>query len=141
MIWTYQRRVKYYETDRMGVVHQSNYLRILEDARMDWIGEHVMNYHQMEVERKIIIPAVSATGHFVNFLRYDDLFEVAMELIQYTSVRIKFRYEVKNVETGELCYKGETEHCFVHDVTYKPLMLKREAPDLHALFLNAVTKD
>ena len=39
MSWEYNRRVKYYETDRMGVVHHSNYLRLLEDARMDWLGD------------------------------------------------------------------------------------------------------
>ena len=41
MSWEYNRRVKYYETDRMGVVHHSNYLRLLEDARMDWLGDNI----------------------------------------------------------------------------------------------------
>ena len=62
-MWEYRRRVRYYETDRMGVVHHSNYLRFLEDARMDWIRDHIINYSEME-KMGIIIPVVSATGNF-----------------------------------------------------------------------------
>ena len=74
-MWEYRRRVRYYETDRMGVVHHSNYLRFLEDARMDWIRDHIINYSEME-KMGIIIPVVSATGNFKSFLRYDDEFAV-----------------------------------------------------------------
>ncbi|MFR4798923.1 MAG: acyl-CoA thioesterase, partial [Lentihominibacter sp.] len=78
-MWEYRRRVRYYETDKMGVVHHSNYLRLIEDARMDWIGDHVMNYNDME-KMGVIIPVVNASGNFRAFLRYDDLFSVKMEL-------------------------------------------------------------
>ena len=71
MSWEYNRRVKYYETDRMGVVHHSNYLRLLEDARMDWLGENLITYSELE-RLGVIIPCVSASGNFLNYLRYDD---------------------------------------------------------------------
>ena len=47
-MWDYRRRVNYYETDRMGVVHHSNYLRLIEEARLAWIEQHVMRYSQIE---------------------------------------------------------------------------------------------
>ena len=90
-MWEYRRKVRYYETDRMGVVHHSNYLRLIEDARMDWIRDHVMNYNDME-KLGLIIPAVSASGNFKAFLRYDDEFSVTMKLVKFTGVRLEFTY-------------------------------------------------
>lgn len=141
-MWTYSRRVKYYETDRMGVVHHTNYLRFLEDARMDWIGEHLMNYHQME-ESGVIIPAASASGNFRSFLRYDDPFTVEMKLISYTGVRMTFSYRVVNSDTGVLCYEGETTHFFSTDgyrtgKEYSPISIKRSHPEWHEKLLALV---
>lgn len=139
MAWEYQRRVRYYETDRMGVVHHSNYLRLLEDARMDWIKEHVMNYNDME-KMGIIIPAVSASGNFKSFLRYDDLFSIAITLEQFTGVRMRFTYEVRNVETGELCYDGDSVHYFAMGEDYHPISVKRKFPEIYEKFLNQLEK-
>lgn len=136
-MWEYRRRVRYYETDRMGVVHHSNYLRLLEDARMDWIRDHVMNYNDME-KLGIIIPAVSATGNFKDFLRYDDLFAVRIRLVKFTGVRMCFEYEVYNAETGALCYDGESEHCFTAGEDYHPISVKRKYPEIYEAFKAAM---
>lgn len=137
MSWEYVRRVRYYETDRMGVVHHSNYLRLLEDARMDWIRDHIMNYNDME-KMGIIIPAVSASGNFKSFLRYDDAFSVTMKLDKFTGVRMHFTYEVRNKETGELCYDGESVHYFAMGEDYKPVSIKRKFPELYQKFRDMV---
>lgn len=142
MSWTYHRRVKYYETDRMGVVHHSNYLRFLEDARMDWLGANVMNYQEME-SLGIIIPAVSATEHFRAFLRFDEPFSVEVKLVEYTGVRFRFAYQIHQEETGLLCYEGETTHFFSTDgyrtgKEYSPMSIKRRFPALHGRFLSLV---
>lgn len=139
-MWEYKRRVRYYETDRMGVVHHSNYLRLLEDARMDWIRDHVMNYNDIE-KQGLIIPAVSATGNFREFLRYDDLFSVRVRLVKFTGVRMCFEYEVYNEETGVLCYDGDSQHCFVKDGSYEPVSVRRKFPDIYEGFKGAVEKD
>ncbi|MBQ0079133.1 MAG: acyl-CoA thioesterase [Eubacterium sp.] len=136
-MWTFERKVRYYETDRMGVVHQSNYMRILEDARMDWIDEHIMKYSDME-KMGIIVPAVSSLGNFKAFLRFDDHFTVSVKLVEYTGVRIKFVYEVRNIATGELCYDGYTTHCFTRDGDYKPIPIRRKFPEIHEKFLACV---
>ncbi|MCB6993781.1 acyl-CoA thioesterase [bacterium 210820-DFI.6.37] len=137
MSWEYSRRVRYYETDRMGVVHHSNYLRLLEDARMDWIRDHIMNYNDIE-KMGIIIPAVSASGNFKSFLRYDDAFSVKMKLDKFTGVRMHFTYEVRNKETGELCYDGESVHYFAIGEDYKPFSIKRKFPELYQKFKDMV---
>ena len=136
-MWEYRRKVRYYETDRMGVVHHSNYLRLLEDARMDWIRDHVMNYSDIE-KLGVIIPAVSAAGNFKAFLRYDDEFRVLVKLVKFTGVRMCFEYEIYNAETGELCYDGCSEHCFVADGDYSPLSIRRKFPEMYQAFREAV---
>ncbi len=132
-MWEYRRRVRYYETDRMGVVHHSNYLRLIEDARLDWVGEYIMNYNDME-KMGVIIPVVSATGNFKAFLRYDDPFSVRVRLTRFTGVRMCFSYELYNTETGELCYDGVSEHYFAADGDYRPISVKRKFPELYRAF-------
>ena len=137
MDWYYTRDVKYYETDRMGVMHHSNYLRILEDARMDWLRDNIMYYPDME-KMGIIIPAVYAMGHFKTFLRFG-IFNVHIKLVGYTGARIKFEYEVRNAASGTLCYSGETAHCFCtcdESGEYSPFSIKHRFPLLHEKFMN-----
>ena len=140
MSWTYQRRVKYYETDRMGVVHHSNYLRFLEDARMDWLNDNIMNYREIEA-LGIIIPCAAASEKFLAYLRYDEPFSVEVRLVQYTGVKIAFRYEIHNTDTGVLCYTGESTHFFSSDSQrtgkeYSPIAIKHKFPELHQKFLD-----
>ncbi len=131
-MWEYSRRVRYYETDRMGVVHHSNYLRIIEDARMEWMRANVMSYGEME-KLGIVIPAVSASEKFLSFLHFDDLFRVAVKLVKFTGVKLDFEYQIHNADTGKLCYEGESSH-FLSDGTkdYRPyLSFRKKFPEIY----------
>lgn len=136
-MWDYRRRVNYYETDRMGVVHHSNYLRLIEEARLAWIEQHVMRYSQIE-KMGIIIPAISASGKFKEYLRFDDMFAVKVMPKKFNGARFSFTYQIFNVENDKLCYEGESEHCFVADGSYKPISLKRKFPELCKVFEKAM---
>lgn len=133
MSWSFQRRVRYYETDRMGVVHHANYLRLIEDARMDWIDDNIMRYSDME-RMGIIIPAVSAAGNFKSYLHFDELFTITVRLVKFTGVRMEFEYEVHSEDTGELCYDGKTVHYFAADGDYKPFSVKKKYPEIYEAF-------
>ncbi len=126
--WIWHGKVRYYETDRMGVVHHANYLRILENARLDWLDAMGMCYSQME-KAGVIIPCVSATGRFLEFLRYDDHYQVAICLKSYSGVRLSFSYEIFNERTGRLSYQGESEHYFARDGDYLPVRLAKKLPE------------
>lgn len=144
MNWAFKRKVRYYETDRMGVVHHSNYLRILEDARMDWMDENVMKYSELE-KLGVIVPAVSASGNFRGFLHFDEHFTVYVRLVEYTGVRMKFSYEIYSDETGKLCYDGETSHYFSSDALktgkdYMPVSIKHKLPEVHEKLLSLLEK-
>ncbi len=139
MSWTYSRRVRYYETDRMGVVHHSNYLRFLEEARVDWFNQTVLPYRELEAIGAVM-PVIAARGNFKAFLRFDDPFSVETRLIFYNGVRMTVAYAVRNTDTGELCYEGETEHCFVSNPDYRPLPFKKKYPELHEKLLAVLEK-
>lgn len=123
----------------MGVCHHSNYLRILEDARIEWLDRNVMQYRDME-KMGIIIPAVKAAGEFKSFLRFGDKFKVFVHLVGYNGVRLCFSYEIYKSDTDILCYIGETEHYFAEETGYKPMTIKRKYPQLHEKFL-ALTEE
>lgn len=128
-MWSYSRDVNYYETDRMGVIHHSNYLRILEEARMAWMEENLIPYPEIE-NRGIIVPFTESNATFISFLRFGDTFRVDMELVRFTGLRMVFRYRVYNETTGELCHKAETVHYTTTREDYKPTSVKRTHPDL-----------
>ena len=128
-MWSFKRQVNYYETDRMGVVHHSNYLRYLEEARYVWMEEEGFPYPEFE-RQGVIIPCTEAKEHFLGFLRYGDEFSVHMELYRFTGLRMYFRYEVYNESTGELCLTAETVHYTTTKDDYKPTSIKRSHPEL-----------
>ena len=129
-MWSFKRQVNYYETDRMGVVHHSNYLRYLEEARYVWMEEMGLPYPEFE-KQGVIIPCTTATESFLGFLRYGDTFSVHMEMYKFTGLRMLFRYEVYNETTGELALKAETIHYTTSREDYKPTSIKRSHPELY----------
>jgi acyl-CoA thioester hydrolase len=129
-MWSFKRPVNYYETDRMGVVHHSNYLRYLEEARYVWMEDMNLPYPEFE-KQGVIIPCTKAEETFLNFLRYGDVFSVHMEMYKFTGLRMLFRYEVYNENTGELCLKAETIHYTTTREDYKPTSIKRSHPELY----------
>ena len=145
MSWQWKRKINYYETDRMGVVHHSNYLRILEEARFRWLSDNIIDYSDLE-QLGVIVPAVYANENFKTFLRFGETALVSMKLIKYTGVQLAFAYEIHNADTGALCLTAETGHCFTSDALktgreYMPISLKHKLPDIHAGMLEILERD
>lgn len=124
----------------MGVVHHSNYLRLLEDARMEWVEDNVIRYSELE-KMGVIIPFVESYGKFLSFLHFDDPFTVTVKLIKHEQVKFTFAYEIHNDNTGDLCYKGTTTHYYAADGEYKPISLKRKFPDLYEKMMSLVEEE
>ena len=133
----YERQVNYYETDQMGIVHHTNYLRYFEEARLDCMKRRGCDALELE-RRGIIIPNVDAYAKYLRLLRFEDRFSVIVKPANFTGVRMKFEYEVIK-DNGELCCTGFTTHCLV-GADMKPLILKHTHPDVYerltALFAN-----
>lgn len=128
----YIRRAFYYETDQMGVVHHTNYIRWFEEARIDLLRQHGVEYRDME-QRGIIIPVVDMQCSYLLSVHFDDVMEIHLTMTKYTGVRMCFRYEVRFQKDGRLAATGQSTHCFV-DRNGKPMGLKRVDPALHQIF-------
>ena len=132
----YEHRVHYYETDQMAIVHHSNYIRWLEEARTDHLAQLGLSYKAME-EMGIIIPVTEVSCKYLVSAKYDDVVTIQPILTQYTRVRMSYRYEIRMKETGQLAATGTSSHCFV-DTAHRPMSLKRKYPELHQMLTDLV---
>lgn len=127
-ITPYRRKVNYYETDRMNIVHHSNYIRYFEEARLDYLSQTVFNYGMLENEG-YISPVLSCGCTYKAMARFGDTLVIKTSLTSVANVRYSFAYTVINEKTGELVAQGETSHCFL-DQNGKIVSLKRIHPEL-----------
>lgn len=128
----YKRRVFYYETDKMGIMHHSNYIRIFEEARVDFLRQAGMPFEEIEA-RGILMPVLGVACEFKRPLRFDEEFEVKMDITKFNGVSLHVNYLITNCTTGELCAVGNSSHCFT-DESLKPIRIKRPHPDIYAIF-------
>lgn len=129
----YERKVNYYETDSMKIVHHSNYIRYMEESRTNSLSKIGLPYSKME-EEGILIPVLSVSCEYKRPARYEDIILIDVKVKEYTGVKLIMEYEITNKETGELLLTGESKHCFT-DVNLKPLSLKKAKPDMHEMFV------
>jgi len=113
-------RVRYAETDQMGVVYHGNYAQYFEMGRVEWLRNLGLSYKFME-ENGIMLPVVSLTLNYKKPARYDDLLTVRTILKKQESVKIEFDYEIYN-EAGELLTIGNSVLVFVDMKTGRPVV-------------------
>ncbi len=128
----YERKINYYETDRMGIVHHSNYIRFLEESRCYLLDEIGMSFDYIE-QNGITIPVLGVNCEYKNHVTYGDSILVDVFVKEYNGVRLKMGYEIKNKETGKLVLTGETKHCFT-DKNLRPINLKKYSEKFHNEF-------
>lgn len=119
-IYQFQVRVRYAETDQMGVVYHGNYAQYFEMGRVEWLRNLGVSYKWME-ENGIMLPVVSLSMNYKKPARYDDLLTVKTIFKSQTSVKIEFDYEIYN-EQGELLTIGNSVLVFVDMKTGRPIL-------------------
>lgn len=137
MIFEYHRHVNYYETDMMGIVHHSNYIRWFEEARIEFLRARDLDYKRMEDEG-IQIPVVSVSCSYKNPAEFDDNVTIKTSLKKYNGIVAEIEYKVYRDSDSVLLVTGESSHCFVDKSTFKPVSLKRERPDMHEKFMKVL---
>ncbi len=128
----YSRKVHYYETDQMAIVHHTNYIRMFEEARLDMMEQCGMPYDEIE-RLGIIIPVVDAYAKYHSSLKYGDELEVEVKVRKFNGIRLIYDYRVYIKGTGELSATGYTSHCFLVDGL--PVNVKRRYPRLYEKFI------
>lgn len=129
----YERKINYYETDAMQIVHHSNYIRFMEESRTYALAQIGLPYAKME-EEGVLIPVLGVNCQYKHPARYEDIILVDVKVKEYTGVKIIMEYRIINKETEDLILTGETKHCFT-DVNLKPISLKKSRPDMHEMLL------
>ena len=132
----YEHHVKYYETDQMHIVHHSNYIRWMEEARMDMMEQMGFGYDKME-ELEIISPVLSVNCEYKSMVRFGDTVVISAKVVYYNGVKLKMVYEMTDKKTGELRAVAQSSHCFL-TMSGKPLTLKRSYPELDTKFFTLV---
>lgn len=132
MGFTFERKVNYYETDKMGVVHHSNYIRYMEEARCAWLENIDMPFDTLE-ENGITIPVLGVNCDYKYHATFGDTILINTFAKEYSGVRMTIGYEITDKKTGRLCLTGETKHCFT-DKNLKPVNLKKYNQEFSSKF-------
>jgi acyl-CoA thioester hydrolase len=114
-----QIRVRYGETDQMGVVYHGNYALYLEMGRIEWLRKLGISYRTME-ENGIMLPVVSLNINFKKSARYDDVINVKTQLKNIPTAKIEFEYEITN-DTGQILTTASTTLVFIDMNTNRPV--------------------
>jgi acyl-CoA thioester hydrolase len=117
---TIQVRVRYSETDQMGVVYHGNYLPYFEVGRVEWLRNQGISYKELE-EKGIALPIVNININYKKPARYDDLLSIKTSFVSQSSVKITFECEIFN-EANELLTTATFLLVFVDLKTGKPTL-------------------
>jgi acyl-CoA thioester hydrolase len=112
-------RVRYGETDQMGVVYHGNYPQYLEMGRVEWLRSLGNSYKEME-ENGCMLPVISLSISYKKPAVYDELLTVTTRLKKIPTVRIEFEFEIHS-ENGDLIATAEVQLAFINMVSRKPM--------------------
>ena len=132
MEFTFERKINYYETDRMGIVHHSNYIRYMEEARCAWLENIGIPFTLLE-ENGITIPVLGVNVTYKHHVTFGETIIIKIFIKEYNSVRMTVGYEITNKENGQVVLNGETQHCFTNK-ELRPISLKKYNPDFNNKF-------
>ncbi len=120
MSFKYERKINYYETDRMGVVHHSNYIRFLEEARSRWMEELNIPMEKLENEG-FTIPTLEVDCKYKHHVTSGDIIVIEPYISEFNGIRMTVNYNVTN------------KNCFT-DRTLRPINMKKKNIEIYNIF-------
>ena len=128
----YKHKVHYYETDKMGIVHHSNYIRWMEEARVDFLEKIDWSYDQLE-KVGLVSPVLSLNIDYKHPTYFSDIVSIDVEILELKMSKMRVGYKMTN-EEGEVVAKCESSHGFLLS-SGRPAILKRNFPGLYEALL------
>lgn len=122
----YRHEVKYYECDRMGITHHSNYIRFMEEARVDWMDQLGYGFDRMEAEG-VVSPVVAVDCRYRQPSTFKDIIEITVTVAETTPLKITFNYLMR-VGDRQVCTATST-HCFLENG--RPVSLEKRFAELY----------
>ena len=132
---SYQHKVQYYETDKMGITHHSNYIRWMEEARTVFLSEYGWPYDKIEAAG-IFSPVTAVECKYKNSTTFADVIDITVSVLEFKGVKLKLKYEMKK-QDGSMACEGYSEHCFLN-AEGKFIRMQKDYPELYELLTNLV---
>lgn len=118
----YIHEVKYYETDQMKITHHSNYIRFMEEARIDMQRQIGWEYADFE-KAGIVSPVVSVCCDYKKTTTFSDVIEIEVKITKFNGAKLALSYIMTC--DGEVVATGKSEHCFMDEMGRLVNMKKR----------------
>lgn len=134
-MYFYKRKAQYHETDKMGVIHHSNYIKWMEEARIEYTESAGIGFKEFE-SVGTVSPIISVSVEYKRPIYFGDDIEIAVSVKNYTGTVLEMAYTFTNTATGELCTTGTTRNCFIKDG--RVVSLKKAEPEVDAILRSLV---
>ena len=121
----YVHKVKYYECDRMGITHHSNYIRFMEEARVDLLDQLGYGFEKMEADG-VVTPVMHVDCTYRKSTTFQDEISIEVKLSKVTALKFSFAYVGRVGD--EVVFTGESTHCLM--VQGRPVVLRQRYPEL-----------
>lgn len=122
----YRHIVNYYECDRMGITHHSNYIRFMEEARIDWMDQLGYGFESMEAEG-VVSPVMAVALQYKNTTTFKDAIDITLKVEEMSALKMSFAYTMK-VGDKVVCTATST-HCFIEN--NRPVAIEKRFPELY----------
>lgn len=123
----YTRKINYHETDKMGVVHHSNYIKYMEEARIDFLEQIGYGYAKLEKDG-IVSPVVGVECEYKHPTTFGDTINIHVEVEEFKGIKLVIAYTMTN-QDGVIVLVGKSKHCFLNNLN-RPIALSKQFPDL-----------
>ncbi len=133
----YLHKVQYYETDKMGITHHSNYIRWMEEARVDYMDQLGYGYARME-SLGLISPVIGVHCQYKETTTFDDMVSIVTRIKEFRGVRLVIEYQMTK-QDGAVVLTGTTEHCFLTQQGH-PARLNKVCPELYERLIRSISE-
>ncbi|MCL2861591.1 MAG: acyl-CoA thioesterase [Firmicutes bacterium] len=129
----YKRKVYYYETDAIGIVHHSNFIRWLEEGRLNFFEQMGIFYEDLE-KSGIAIILTNVTCDYKKMFKFNEEFEIHIKIKSISHAKFTLSYKIKNKD--QVYATAETTHCGVQN--NKLISLKKTLPEIYLAMENLI---
>lgn len=132
----YIHQAQYYETDQMGIIHHSNYIRWMEEARIAYMDEMGFPYKAVE-EAGIMSPVLGVQCDYKSMTRFGDRVSIEVKLSSFKGLKYEISYIMRDEQTKEVRAVGSSKHCYLRKDGH-PANIKKELPALYEKMMQAL---
>ena len=127
--------VQYYETDKMGITHHSNYIRWMEEARVDFLNQIGWPFDKLEA-LGIVSPVLNVSCDYKLSTVFSEKIAIAVAVKEFKGVKLFLSYTMEN-EEGKVVCTGTTSHAFLN-TQGRPIRMKQEYPEFYQCLMKMV---